>query len=112
MYLPAINNLLIEDTKLIADAVAICCQPQRGHGVQEASWKNRAWSLCKEPHPHVLRCAVHRGEEMPQPVPLEIFVRGNPHAEEMEGDSLQQDPMHILLRHHKHPKALETRIGH
>lgn len=42
MYLPAVDDLLIEDAKLIADAVSVCCQPQRGHGVQEASWKSRA----------------------------------------------------------------------
>lgn len=41
-YLPAINNLLVEDPELVADAVTVGCQPQRGHGVQEASWKSRA----------------------------------------------------------------------
>lgn len=34
-YLPPIPDLLVEDAVLVADAVAIGCQPQRGHGVQE-----------------------------------------------------------------------------
>lgn len=29
--LPAIGYLLIENSKLIADAVAICCKPKSGH---------------------------------------------------------------------------------
>lgn len=41
-YLPAVDDLLIEDAKLVADAITVRCQPQRGHGVQEASWKSRA----------------------------------------------------------------------
>lgn len=36
-YLPALNYFLIEDAKLVADAVSISSQAQRGHGVQEAS---------------------------------------------------------------------------
>lgn len=36
-YLPAVDNFLIEDAELVADAVSIGCQTQRGHGVQETS---------------------------------------------------------------------------
>lgn len=33
--LPAVDNLLIEDAELVADAVAVGSQAQRSHGVQE-----------------------------------------------------------------------------
>lgn len=78
MYLPAVDNLLIEDTELVADAVTVRCQPQRGHGVQEASWKNRAWSCCKEPRPSLaalaMACCAWGGEELLQPMLLETFI--------------------------------------
>lgn len=32
-YLPAIDYFLVEDAKLIADAVAVSCQSQRRHGI-------------------------------------------------------------------------------
>lgn len=40
-YLPAINNLLVEDPKLVADAITVRCQPQCGHGVQETGCKGQ-----------------------------------------------------------------------
>jgi len=39
-YLPAIDDFLIEDAELIANAITIGCQAQWGHGVQETSWGN------------------------------------------------------------------------
>lgn len=38
-HLPAIDNLLVENPKLIADPVAVRRQAQGGHRVKEAGWK-------------------------------------------------------------------------
>lgn len=39
-YLPAVDDFLVEDAKLVADAVTIGSQSQGGHGVQEAGYRS------------------------------------------------------------------------
>lgn len=36
-YLPAVDDFLIEDTKLVTDSISVRRKPQGGHGVQETS---------------------------------------------------------------------------
>ena len=38
-YLPTVSYLLVEDAIFVADAVAVRCQAQSGHGIQEACWE-------------------------------------------------------------------------
>lgn len=45
-YLPAADNFLVENAKLVTDAISISCQTQRGHGVQKTSWGNNRGEGC------------------------------------------------------------------
>ena len=51
LYLPAFYDFLVENSKLIADPIAICSQAQGCHRIQEASWKPRGQYIphqCKQ----------------------------------------------------------------
>ena len=50
-HLPAIDNLLVENPKLIADPIAVCRQAQGGHRVKEAGWKSKHRDISADPRP-------------------------------------------------------------
>lgn len=117
MYLPAVDNLLIEDTKFVADAVTIRCQSQRGHGVQEASCKGRAWSRCKETQPSLAApamacCARGRGAVKTNAAG-NIYYPEETHMQQGQmGIACSRTPCTSCRATWNTPKLPMTRMGH
>lgn len=115
-YLPAINNLLVEDPKLVADAITVRCQPQCGHGVQETGCKGQGDRLQEQSTgtlqgTSLLACCMCYSVLCMEMRSCRNSAAGNVYYSE-QTHVQKGDKETVLLSNHKPPKLLVTRKGH